>query len=491
MNAAPNFNKKLIYGLVIVGLFGAMFPYTGWLAEEKRRRDLGEAAIGQIDTGSFMMKLFLLGGFRGIVADLLWLNAEENKRDHDWDRLSTTVDLITKLQPHFLAVWTFQGWNLAYNVSVEWDAPEDKYQWIKKGIQFVQDGVKKNQRSPDLIWDTAWFYYHKLGFADESIILRRLFRDDEDDSFKTYYDPERGQNQVGNDNFKLGYGWFSKAVSLVDEGANRVTSGTGRDIQIQYVDPTPQRKGRPDDIAFRSMPAHGQTRYAASLEKMSVYGIPATFGEVAKNEWLGAYHEWVKFGEHVFMSHNEIERDGKLVRDPVRLDDSSDAARLVKLNDNQRYWTMRWGDQMNYRYWKERCMAEMEDKGVQARQLFYEGTVAYKTGDFPKAAEHFEEGLRVWKSVVNEFPWYRDDDLNKKDTGLIVKRYMRVLKQLGTPVPENLPFKELLPYAEADNTVDPFDAIEMIGVPGGNATESPQPARSGAPPETVPRLPIE
>ncbi len=73
MNSAPNFRRKIIYALIIVALFGIMFPYTGWLAEEKKRRDLGEAAIGQIDTGSFMMKLFLLGGFRGIVADILWL----------------------------------------------------------------------------------------------------------------------------------------------------------------------------------------------------------------------------------------------------------------------------------------------------------------------------------------------------------------------------------------------------------------------------------
>ena len=49
-----------------------MFPYTAWLAEVKKNRDLGEAAIGQIDTGSFMLKLFLLGGFRGIVANVLW-----------------------------------------------------------------------------------------------------------------------------------------------------------------------------------------------------------------------------------------------------------------------------------------------------------------------------------------------------------------------------------------------------------------------------------
>ena len=46
-----NQTKKIIYGLVIVLLFGAMFPYGAWLAEEKKRKDLGEAAIGQIDTG--------------------------------------------------------------------------------------------------------------------------------------------------------------------------------------------------------------------------------------------------------------------------------------------------------------------------------------------------------------------------------------------------------------------------------------------------------
>src|SRR3954469_18460209 len=180
-----NQTKKIIYGLIIVVLFGAMFPYGSWLADEKKRRDLGEAAIGQIDTGSFMMKLFLLGGFRGIVADLLWIRAEEHKKAHDWDRLATTVDLITKLQPHFLSIWTFQGWNLAYNVSVEWDAPEDKYEWIKKGTKFLQQGVAKNPTSSDLVWDTGRTYYHKLGFSDESIILRWLFYSDDDDAFKT------------------------------------------------------------------------------------------------------------------------------------------------------------------------------------------------------------------------------------------------------------------------------------------------------------------
>jgi hypothetical protein len=480
MNPAVNLRKKITYLVIMVVIFGVMYPYSQWLTKVKSDRDLGEAAIGQIDTGSFMMKLFLLGGFRGIVADLLWIRAEEQKKDHDWDRLKTTVELITKLQPHFLSIWTFQGWNLAYNVSVEWDAPEDKYTWIKQGIKFVQDGVKKNVKSPDLVWDTAWFYYHKLGFSDESIILRRLFHDDEEEDFKTYVDPVSKLVVVGNDNFKLGYGWFSRAVVLADSVNDRLTPGT-RDV-IQYVDPTPQRKGRPDDIAFRSMPAHAQSRYAGALEKMSMVGIEATFGEVAKAEWFRAREEWLEFGRHVFESFNQVPRDGKLVRDRIQLDDISYPDKCKQMPENQYYWTARWAEQMNYPYWKSRCEAELTNNGVLARQLFYEGTKALKTGDFPKAAESFKQGLDVWKKVMDDFPKYRDDDLNKKDTGHIVKRYVWALKQNLSPIPDKIPFKEYLPLVEHDTTVDPFDAVEMLGVGGRNqVTISPAPAGAASP----------
>ena len=63
----------------------------------------------------------------------------------------------------------------------------------------------------------------------------------------------------------------------------------------------PQKKGRPEgDLPFRSMPAHAQTRYASGLEKMSILGVPATFGEVAKNEWARGLREWEKFGKFEF-----------------------------------------------------------------------------------------------------------------------------------------------------------------------------------------------
>jgi hypothetical protein len=481
-------SRKLLYGLLIVALFGAMIPYSNWLEREKRREDLGEAAIGQVDTGSFLLKLALLGGARGVAANVLWTRAEELKREQDWDRMKTVVDLITKLQPHFLSVWTFQGWNLAYNVSVEWDAPEDKYDWIKKGIQFLQDGVQKNRKSPDLIWDTAWTYYHKIGMADESIILRRLFRDDDDEKFKTYtdYSDPRQPVLVGNDNFKLGFGWFGRAVNLVDEGASRLQEGT-RDVI--FIDPSPQHKGRPDDIAFRSMPAHAQTRYASALEKASTLGIPASFGEVAKNEWAKTFHEWVKFGSHVYMTHSLVwnKELGKWGKEPVQLDDATHPERFAKLTDNQKYWVNRWSDQMNYRYWKDRAAAEKTTKGVQARQLFYEGTIAYKSGDPAKTVEKFREGLRLWAELLKDHRDYSNDESNKKDTGLIVLRYLRALKLLGEPEPQEIPFRDLAQGAERDYNVDPFDANEMLGPTG--LTESTAPGQGqgqgqGKPAET-------
>src|SRR5262245_54200890 len=179
---SSNLNRQ-IYVAVIVLLFAAMYPYRALVDRIHQQYDLGEATIG-IDNGSFVLNLFALGGARGIVANALWDQAIKLQKVQQWDRLEAKIDMITKLQPHFLSVWTWHGWNLAYNVSVEWDDPADKYRYIKRGINFLKQGVERNPRSPDLMWDTAWTYYHKIGMADEAVILRKLFREDDDEPFK-------------------------------------------------------------------------------------------------------------------------------------------------------------------------------------------------------------------------------------------------------------------------------------------------------------------
>ncbi len=485
MTSLTNMQRKIVFALAILVLFVAMYPYKEFLHREAQRRDLGEATIGEVDTGSFMLKLALLGGARGIAANVLWMRAQDLQKVQDWDKMKATVSLITKLQPHFLQIWTFQGWNLAYNVSVEWDAPEDKYEWIKQGIKFLRDGVSKNSRSPDLIWDTAWTYYHKIGFADEAIFLRRFFFDDTDESFKR--DPI--DNNIYRDNFQLSNGWFTSSIRLADAGEKRVQRRIETEAELarenEYVDAPAQRKGRQGDLAFRSMPAHAQTRYASSLEKESMVGIAAQFGQVAKNEWNKSLNEWITFGRFRFENPNDIVVDGKSIKQDIYIDDATDAAKMRMLHPNVAHWADRWASQMNYPYWKDRCAAEMEDEGVAARQLFYDGTKAYKAADFPKAVKNFEEGLKIWEQLLKKHNNYRNDDLCKRDTALIVKRYSRACQQLGVPVPKDTPFLDLQKYIEGDNTVDPFDALEMTS----KAASGPPPGAQsqGRPSQTQPR----
>ena len=483
--------KQILYGSLILGLFALMVPYGQWLQAEKREEDLGEAIVRDVDAGSFLLKLAMIGGMRGIVANAKWMDAQELQKKQEWDKLKATVDFITKLQPHFLSVWTFQGWNLAYNVSVEWDDPADKYVWIKNGIEFLRDGVDENPRSPDLTWDTAWTYYHKLGFSDEAIILRKLFFDDDDEPFKT--DPV--ERRPYRDNFQVARGWFDLAVRKADEGNERLASDF--ESPVEYVDPVENRKGRPGDLSFRTMPAHAQTRYAAGLEKRSMVGRPAVFGERARNEWQKAEAEWLEFGQHVFETPNLLEIQGEPVKQPIRMIDALDFswvdtlaedtqywAQLLgfdevtpeearRLTDNKRAWSDRWANQNNFRFWVDRSRAEMEREtlesgevidGVEARRLFHEAYLAYLDADFPTAAEKYREGLEMWEKILDRHPAYRNDMLNREDTGMIVYRYVEALKQAGREVPEELPFGELLEQVEGgDMSPDPHDALEMLG----------------------------
>ena len=93
---------------------------------------------------------------------------------------------------------------------------------------------------------------------------------------------------------------------------------------------------------------------------------------------------------------------------------------------------------------------------------------------------------------MNDYPNYRDDNLNKKDTGRIVQRYLRALRQLQMPVPADVPFKDYLPLVQNDNTVDPFDATEMLGVTSDSTVPAPSgPRQNPAGPLAAPATPAK
>jgi hypothetical protein len=162
-------------------------------------------------------------------------------------------------------------------------------------------------------------------------------------------------------------------------------------------------------------------------------------------------------GESPFPAHNDE-------KELIYIDDILNLERFhsKELTNNQRFWTSKWAEQMHYQYWKDRSDTEREDQGVESRRLFYEGTLALRTANFQLAVEKYRAGLNLWKDLLERHPVYRDDDLNRKDTGELARRYVLALRQIGEPPPDDMPFKDLYEAVKSDPSRDPFDQLDMM-----------------------------
>src|SRR5438045_2590182 len=88
-----------------------------------------------------------LGGFRGLIANILWIRANDLQSEDRFFEQVQLADWITKLQPSFAQVWVVQAWNMAYNISVKFRDPADRWRWVQRGIELLRDdGIRYNPR---------------------------------------------------------------------------------------------------------------------------------------------------------------------------------------------------------------------------------------------------------------------------------------------------------------------------------------------------------
>lgn len=106
------------------------------------------------------------GAFRGLLVDVLWIRADNLKEEGQFFDAKQLAEWITILQPRFAAVWEFQAWNMAYNISVTIPAtrPDQRWRWVKNGYELLRDkGIEKNPRSILLYRELARTFQHKIG----------------------------------------------------------------------------------------------------------------------------------------------------------------------------------------------------------------------------------------------------------------------------------------------------------------------------------------
>jgi hypothetical protein len=105
-----------------------------------------------------------LGGFRGLISNFLWIRANNLQLEDKFFEMVQLSDWITDLEPHFAQVWSYEAWNMAWNISVKFKDFSDRWHWVQRGMELLRDnGLRYNPDNTILYQQLSWIFQSKMG----------------------------------------------------------------------------------------------------------------------------------------------------------------------------------------------------------------------------------------------------------------------------------------------------------------------------------------
>jgi hypothetical protein len=155
---------KPALGLLIVALMFVTSHTQSYLNKQREALGLTRTAVLENAPPVLMFTTVALGGFRGLIANALWIRANDMQENGKYFEMVQLADWITKLQPTIVTVWVHQAWNMAYNITVKFPDHEDRWIWVKRAIELLRDqAIKYNPHEPLIYRELGWIFQHKMG----------------------------------------------------------------------------------------------------------------------------------------------------------------------------------------------------------------------------------------------------------------------------------------------------------------------------------------
>ena len=164
MKAAKVLLVVLMFCLLLGGLVSAISVVQNRMNNIRQVEELTATAPLENAPPIVAFTTIALGGFRGLLADWLWLRLHRMQEQGSYFEMVQLASWILKLQPRFTAATAFLSWNMAYNVSVTFASFEERWRWVQRGIELIRDeGLVYNPGDPVLFQQLGWIYQHKMG----------------------------------------------------------------------------------------------------------------------------------------------------------------------------------------------------------------------------------------------------------------------------------------------------------------------------------------
>lgn len=128
-----------------------------------------------------MAAVAVAGSFQGLAIDYFWSRATTLQQEGKYYEAKQLADWITTLQPRFAQVWSFQAWNMAYNISEAVKTPEEKWLWVQEGVRLLRDaGIPTNPRNTELYRELSYILFHRIGkfSVDEHWFFKQRFAEE-------------------------------------------------------------------------------------------------------------------------------------------------------------------------------------------------------------------------------------------------------------------------------------------------------------------------
>jgi hypothetical protein len=146
----------------------ALLTVNGFLLPvlNRERATLGITRVEPLENAPPMLALTtqVLGGFRGLIANALWIRLSKLQEDGKYFEMVQLADWITKLEPHIVQVWIVQSWNMSFNISVKFSDYSDRWRWVQRGMELLRDeAIRYNPGQPLLYAELSWLFQFKMG----------------------------------------------------------------------------------------------------------------------------------------------------------------------------------------------------------------------------------------------------------------------------------------------------------------------------------------
>ena len=159
-------------GLLILAWGSLKLPWEIRMTQEQRLATVGfsgPTAVAVREKLGQGLVLAALGGFRGLAANALMLQAHGAWEEKQWVRVRSALEMATLLQPRVALFWDLASWHMAWNAAVaaeRYDGEESETRrriearkWVEAGRELLERGTRAVpekallfQRLGDLYW---------------------------------------------------------------------------------------------------------------------------------------------------------------------------------------------------------------------------------------------------------------------------------------------------------------------------------------------------